>query len=386
MEHINTLLFFSCLLVIMAYAVLLIRGLIAWNLYPTNVVTNETQAKTFITVIVAVRNEATNILNCLNQLDAQSYPYMEVIISDDFSEDNTREIISSFIHKSAFKNKSWKLLSASESDKTGKKAALERAINQAKGELILTTDADCSMGKDWVNSFAGCFNKTGASMITGLVKLSTTGKLSDQMQALEFLSLSGTGAVSVILHKPLLCNGANLAFTKKAFADAGGYKYGNELSSGDDVFLMLQINKSGPNKIVFNKSHESIVITNPVAGWNEFISQRKRWASKVNHYAENYIKITGALILLVNLILIFLLVAAVFDFFSWQDIAGLWLIKITADLIFLFPLLRFARQQHLLFLFLPAVMLYPIYIISSLFSAPANVNYTWKGRSYTVSK
>jgi len=379
-------LFYACILIVGIYSLMIFRWMLAWKMFPPGFRNEIVPGFEKITVIVAARNEESEILNCLHALNNQVYPDLEIIISDDFSEDNTSEIVRQFILANNSANKQWRLLEASETDKTGKKAALERAIQEASGNLILTTDADCSMGNHWAHSFAIAHQNSKASMITGYVKLNSGKRWFEKFQALEFVSLSGTGAASVILGKPLMCNGANLAFTKSAFYDAGGYSYGNQLASGDDTFLMLRIAKSGNGKVVFNKSEESIVSSKPVSDFKLLIAQRKRWASKVQYYNETYIKATGGLLVGVNFILILAFIFGVCGMWSWEAIGLLWLIKCVADFGFLFSVSGFARQRQLLLLFLPAVIIYPIYALSSMITLPGNVGYSWKGRDYKVSK
>ena len=84
----------------------------------------------------------------------------------------------------------------------------------------------------------------------------------DKIQNLEFLSLIGTGAASIGLHSPLFCNGANLAIRKTVF-EKNKNKIRNEISSGDDVFLMHSVKKKSKKSIRFMKSFEAIVLTQP---------------------------------------------------------------------------------------------------------------------------
>jgi biofilm PGA synthesis N-glycosyltransferase PgaC len=196
------------------------------------------------------------------------------------------------------------LLTDQKINSPGKKAALERAIKMATGDLILTTDADCSVSPDWIASFAAKFAESSAPMITGFVKLHAGENLFANLQAIDVLSLSGIGATSVINNKPLMCNGANLAFTKAAFSDAGGYDYGIDQPGGDDSYLMFKINELFPNKVVFNEDPKSIVTTNPQPDLKHFVRQRVRWASKVKYYKESYVKATGLLIFAVNMVLL----------------------------------------------------------------------------------
>jgi len=54
---------------------------------------------TKVSIIIPVRNEASTIIQCLNDMLCQDYPdqLFEVIVSDDFSEDHTPEFVQKFI-------------------------------------------------------------------------------------------------------------------------------------------------------------------------------------------------------------------------------------------------------------------------------------------------
>ncbi len=376
-------LFYYSLLMAAVYFLMVVRWIFAWLLYQLPKPNSNAKNAIKITVIIAVRNEEQVITNCLHVLNAQNYPNLEIIISDDFSEDATCKIVKAFLQQNTVDHQLFRLVEAMAGDRQGKKGALERAIKLASGELILTTDADCTMSNEWVSTFVACYHLTGASMITGFVRLDPGTTFMDKFQALEFLSLSGTGAASVMLQKPLMCNGANLCFLKSEFEKSGGYNYGGALSSGDDTFLMLAMARTG--KVVFNNRSGSIVTSKPVQDFQQLIAQRKRWASKVQFYKEGYIKRTGIVMVLVNLLLLLLIPLGFLHIITWQNVLMIWLIKATADFIFLFLITRFARQQKLLLLFLPAVLMYPLYSLVGIFGASGKVKYSWKGREYSVS-
>src|ERR1035437_4165470 len=54
---------------------------------------------TFISVIIAARNEEKNIRNCIESIFKQSYPanLFEVIVVDENSTDSTADIVNSFM-------------------------------------------------------------------------------------------------------------------------------------------------------------------------------------------------------------------------------------------------------------------------------------------------
>ena len=86
------------------------------------------------------------------------------------------------------------------------------------------------------------------------------------------MSLIGTGAASIGLQRPLFCNGANLAIRKTIF-EKNKNKIRNEISSGDDVFLMHSVKNNSKKSIRFMKSFEAIVLTQPKKNINEFIKR-----------------------------------------------------------------------------------------------------------------
>lgn len=338
-----------------------------------------------VSVVVAVRNESKNILNCLDAFLHQNYDpaLTEFLISDDFSEDNTCELVVAEIPAFVSKGYRLTLIQPASGDLPGKKTALSRAIQAAKGKLILTTDADCLPGPEWISSFASVHLTENADMVTGFVKVEYSERFLDKIQALEFLSLSGIGAMSVINLKPLMCNGANLAFTKEAFTASGGYQYGNDLPTGDDTYLMLKIASQHERKIAFNYFPQSVISTAPQPDFISLLNQRVRWASKVKYYSEGYVKRFGVLIFGVNITLLILLLMSAFQIIPWPFIVAAWLLKAAGDFLVLVHTSAFASQRRLLWLFLPVQLVYPFYSLLAAFFSLRKTNYQWKGRNFT---
>src|SRR5512133_216181 len=101
---------------------------------------------TTVSVVVACRNEAANITALQESLAAQDYPagLLEIIIVNDNSTDRTPVAISEFI--TSGRQKSPHDMKLIYNPFIGKKSAVRRGIEKASGELIITTDADCTMG------------------------------------------------------------------------------------------------------------------------------------------------------------------------------------------------------------------------------------------------
>ncbi|MCH9028639.1 MAG: glycosyltransferase [Bacteroidetes bacterium] len=170
-------------------------------------------------------------------------------------------------------------------------------IEKSKGDLIVTTDADCFYSENWLRSLLSNFDaETG--FISGPVEFIEEENLFSRIQKLEFASLILTGAGLIGAGRPIICNGANIAYRKKVFDEVGGFKDQINLSSGDDELLMQKIAAETKYKIRFSLNRDSIVKTKSNSGINNFYQQRKRWASKGLFYKNTN--------LIVMLLLIFL--------------------------------------------------------------------------------
>src|SRR5690606_29084313 len=103
-------------------------------------------ASTKISVLIAARNEEKIIGNLLTSLRHQTYPkeFFEIIVVDDHSTDKTADVVKRF--------EEVKLLQLREQvSNSFKKKAIETGIKHATGDLVVTTDADCTPGKEWLS-------------------------------------------------------------------------------------------------------------------------------------------------------------------------------------------------------------------------------------------
>jgi cellulose synthase/poly-beta-1,6-N-acetylglucosamine synthase-like glycosyltransferase len=305
-----------------------------------------------------------------------------VILVDDHSTDNTLQIIRSFSEKAAFTLHLLELknyIPTPLSSGNYKKKAIEIAVNQANGELIVTTDGDCRVGILWLKSIAQFYQTHQARFISGPVTFFGEQSFFEHLQTVEFASLVGSGAALLSAGLPVMCNGANLAYSREAFLKAGGYTDTSGSPSGDDIFLLQKINRLYPDKTLFLKSQEAIVYTKAKAGWNEFFQQRKRWASKWNLYPDKKASLLAIFIFISNFCLLLSLLLIVGQLYPLR----MFLIQITirfgAEFVFLTLVLSFLNKQKNIPFILPLQLMYFLYV--SLFGLSShNKGYEWKGR------
>lgn len=336
-----------------------------------------------VSVIIAVRNEERGIVDLMDALIAQSYPrsLTEIIIVNDHSTDYTVSLLESFLI--SFSN--IKLLKLPDG-RAGKKEAIAFGIANSKGELIVTTDGDCVMGNEWLSSLVSFYKKQELQMVVGPVAFQNDKTVFQKMQSLEFMALISSGGGSLFFHKAILCNGANLAFSRKSFDRAEGYTGVEGKASGDDVLLMYKIQKAYPGKVGFLKNDVAIVYTEAKKSAREFFNQRKRWASKGFSALNADTKRVSLLIYLFNawLVLVPWIGYLCFRNTTFHPIfleiclilAG---IKCLIDFLLLFLSASFFKRKGLLLFFIPQWIIYGIYVVLFGLIGPFG-KYEWKGR------
>ena len=360
-----------CLLVIYSFLILYYHA--GWQeLRPFSNTGDEPSVR--ISIIIPARNEEENIGKLLSSIEKQAYPNhrFEVIVIDDHSTDHTATIVNSFSFAKLKKLESGNINSY-------KKKAIETGINEATGDLIVTTDADCIVKEDWLKTIAAFKEKTNAVFIASPVMVEYNSTILQTFEALDFLVLQGITAASV--HKRIhnMCNGANLAYEKKAFLDVNGFTGIDHIASGDDMLLMQKMAEHFPGKISYLLSKDAIVTTQATKTWKEFFSQRIRWASKATNY--NDLKIFSALFLVYffNCCLLALFITGFWMHYLWWGLISILIVKTIVELIFLYPVAKFYNEQKLLTRF---PFFQPLHIVYTIVAGWLGVfgSFEWKGR------
>jgi len=333
----------------------------------------------FVSVIIPFRNESDVILNCLRSLEAQTYPRdaFEILFVNDFSNDDSLEKLMA--EKTLPTTKVFSVPSDFQM-MSPKKRGVKFGIEHAKGDIIITTDADCVHKKEWLKTMISGFDSV-TGLVSGPVTFSDSVSFFDKMQQLEFAGLVLTGAGLIGVNKPTICNAANIAYRKEAFELVNGFEDNQYLASGDDEFLMQKIAKSKKFKVKFLFVEQAVVETQANETINKFIQQRKRWASKGLFYYDKT--------LIFKLIMIYLFFVSL----PLQLVLG-----VTFNLIFLysFTLLLLLKGMIEYFILRNGISLlyhkidFMVFTISEILHIPyiifagiagARGNFEWKGRN-----
>jgi len=233
-----------------------------------------------VSIIVCVKNGELSLPYLLNDLHAQVYnSSIEFIIVDDNSSDKSKKIIQDFSNK----DERFKYVHSSlGAEKLKyKKRALDAGIMVSKFDILLFTDIDCRVSKDWVSSMINNFNNN-IDYVIGYSQVLQGKKFVSKFQQIDFMMLMFAALGSTSMGAPIASTGQNQAYKKNLYETVGGFNKITNLIQGDDsIFLNICRNFANAN-VAFSINENSYVKSRVHDNWKDFLSQRSRWAGDAN--------------------------------------------------------------------------------------------------------
>ncbi|OGU34802.1 MAG: glycosyl transferase [Ignavibacteria bacterium GWB2_35_6b] len=325
-----------------------------------------------ISVIVAARNEEENIFECMTALDGLNYPEdkIEIIIANDHSTDSTEKIIRDFIKdKPRFKTI---IPVKGEGNLKGKANAIDKAVKISNGELILTTDADCSPNPEWAKTVALYFTKDVA-MVSGYTT-QYERNLFEAMQSVDFVYLLSVAGGVMNLNKPLSCIGNNMSYRKSVYEEVGGYN-SVKFSVTEDFALLMAMHKLKKYKIIHPVDKDLFVISKPCKNVKSLFHQKKRWGvGGLQSETAGFAVMTSGWLSHLGILLL--------PFFFSATAFYISLFKIITDFFFISPVYKKLALKLNLKHFLVFEIYFVIYVFLLPFIVLTNKKVIWKGREF----
>lgn len=325
-----------------------------------------------ISILIAVRNEASNIHHFLDQILRQSYSLYEIVIIDDHSIDETISILKR-IQNPKLK---WFQLP---NNKAGKKEAIKFGLSKCNYSWVIFTDADVTLKNDWLVSYIPHTNKE-VMIISPVFIQPKLINFIQMFQHLDFAAMQYITFASIISKTPFLCSGANMAVPKNKAIEF--YNHINtSIPSGDDIFLLHKhVEEKG--EVTLNIQPSSIVTVNACDSFINALKQRIRWASKAKFYKNKIAIFISLLIFTIHLGLLIGIAWGIFHLPLLIFTILLIFIKMIIDLPIFFignniiPLQKKWQQYY------PLVSLTYILYISTIAIWALIAPITWKNRTW----
>jgi cellulose synthase/poly-beta-1,6-N-acetylglucosamine synthase-like glycosyltransferase len=326
----------------------------------------------FVSVVIAARNEEINLPECLDSLVRQTYPAdkFEVIIADDGSTDQTAAVCTEY----ARMNANIKPFHTVENPHLpGKPNALDQAINRAQGEVVMITDADCTVPPTWIEATAQRY--TPEVGLVGGMTLQRTDTAFHGMQSLDWAYILGVASSSAALGTPLGSIGNNLSFRKKAYDEVGGYGK-IKFSITEDYSLVQAILGTEHWKFLYPIDERVLVESKPCPTLRSLLQQKHRWGK-----GGLDMKFWGFVIMAIG----FSMHALLLWHFVWSSLAAtgiILLVKMIADYTFLSTILARLKKTDELRYFYWFELYYTLYVLALPFLVFFGGKVRWKGRIY----
>jgi poly-beta-1,6-N-acetyl-D-glucosamine synthase len=311
-------------------------------------------------IIVAARNEATNVERLIDSVKKINYPKenFELIIVDDNSTDNTYSAAQKLISD----KHNFRIIKSGEKSLPGKRGALQKGIEASKFPYILITDADCVVSPGWLKIYASVFQQ-GYDFIFGAAPFYQQKNFINKSACFENLKNQFLSFSLADLGIPYTASARNLGFTKEAFYKIGGYRNTTDTLSGDDDLLLRQAVKNNLRiKSVNDKN--SFVYSDTKTTLKEYLAQRTRHTQSSLHYNFKAKLVLGSW----HLLNLFMFLSPLLMFFSYNFI-WLFVLKMVIDtMIFYFVQNAFGYRFNIFQIFF-FDMTYEIFIAVNFFNA-----------------
>jgi peptidoglycan-N-acetylglucosamine deacetylase len=134
-----------------------------------------------VSVLIPAYNEESVIVNTVRAALASKYPKLEILVIDDGSTDRTAELVRTNFGR----DRRVRLLLQQNS---GKPSALNHALGEAIGEIVVSIDADTIVDPDAVGRLVRHFADPKVGAVAGNVKVINRNRWITRWQALEYIT------------------------------------------------------------------------------------------------------------------------------------------------------------------------------------------------------
>lgn len=279
-----------------------------------------------VSVIIAARNEATNLTKHLPGVFAQDYPEFEVVVVNDSSHDDTEHILNAM----ATDHPNLRIVTVpiNERHDGGKKLAITLGIKAAKYERLLFTDADCRpVTGRWIRAVMARRIPDDA-LVLGFAPYEKRRGLLNAVIRTDALTTALDYFGYALAGMPYMGVGRNLSYCKETFFDIGGFRTHYALASGDDDLLVNQTATRENTAICMDP--DSHVVSLPNQTWAGYWHQKRRHITTGHRYKRMHRNLLMARPLAVAVLIVtgaVLLVAQVWIPFVLSVVVGLFILR-----------------------------------------------------------
>lgn len=201
----------------------------------------ENSQKSFVSVVIPVKNGEKTIEKTLNSVLMQDYKNFEIVVIDDCSNDSTLKILNKYLGKiKLIENKK----------NIGPAASRNKGIKEAKGEIIFFTDSDCFVEKNWIRKILEGYENKNIAGVGGCLKPGKNNFIA-KLELLQNKIILGIGNKKIINGKKTPMGYTNnVSYRKSVLDEVKGFDEKFPNPAGEDIDLKKRVCEKG-YKVVY---------------------------------------------------------------------------------------------------------------------------------------
>lgn len=225
-----------------------------------------------VSVIIPAWNEEVGIKATIASVLKTRYSHLEIIVVNDGSTDRTHEVATEFIAEYQKKHQGggtpilYKYVS-----NAGKAHALNCALAMARGEIVITIDADSVMDPRAIKNMVKHFTDPRVASVAGNVVIGNRTKPIGLIQQLEYVYGFYFKRADSLLNAVYIVGGAAAAYRKDVIEKLGGF---DENIITEDIELSTRLQDNGHH---VRYAADAIVYTEGPSDFAGLCRQRLRW-------------------------------------------------------------------------------------------------------------
>ncbi|NBW75572.1 MAG: glycosyltransferase [Sphingomonadaceae bacterium] len=219
-----------------------------------------------VSVIIPAFNEERVIEASIRRILESDWPNIEVIVADDGSQDSTSAIVSAMFGEDP-RVRLMTLVNG------GKASALNRALKQAQGSIIVALDADTQFERSCIGRLVRWFADPEIGAVAGNAKVGNRVNLVTRWQAVEYVTAQNIERRALTRFDAIMVvPGAVGAWRRAALDMVGGYP---EDTLAEDQDLTIAVQRCGW-KVAYDE--EAVAWTEAPETFAALAKQRFRWS------------------------------------------------------------------------------------------------------------
>ncbi len=225
-----------------------------------------------VSVLVPAWNEEVGIVSTVESILHNNYPRIEVVIINDGSTDSTHEKMHEFITRNRRSLPKGKRITYNYKENGGKGRALNTAIQKAKGEILITVDADSIADDHMIKNIVRYLRDDKVDAVVGNVKVAGEITFINLLQRFEYLFGFYHKRAHSVLGAEYIYGGACAAFRKSTIFDQIGHFDTGSIT--EDIEMSMRTRYHGRNAVY---ADDALCYTEGASSIMGLVKQRIRW-------------------------------------------------------------------------------------------------------------